>query len=178
MKALIIGDTAQISANTILSGALSVTGTSHIISVSGMNVAFLMGVLGLLIKNKRLLAAYGIPIVLLFMAVVGFMPPVTRAGIMQLFLLAAPLFKREADPVTSLSAALLAILLINPFSVGNIGLQLSFTATLGILLFTGKLYDAAFEVSLETSGALDVEPVDPRVSRVVDLKTPDSGEAK
>jgi len=40
------------------------------------------------------------------------------------------------------------------------------------------LCDAAFEVSLETSGALDVEPVDPRVSRVVDLKTPDSGEAR
>jgi 7-carboxy-7-deazaguanine synthase len=39
------------------------------------------------------------------------------------------------------------------------------------------LCDAGFDVSLETSGALDVTPVDPRVSRVVDLKTPDSGEA-
>lgn len=38
------------------------------------------------------------------------------------------------------------------------------------------LCDAGFEVSLETSGAMDVAPVDPRVSRVVDLKTPDSGE--
>jgi 7-carboxy-7-deazaguanine synthase len=39
------------------------------------------------------------------------------------------------------------------------------------------LCDAGFEVSLETSGALDVAPVDARVSRVVDLKTPGSGEA-
>jgi 7-carboxy-7-deazaguanine synthase len=38
------------------------------------------------------------------------------------------------------------------------------------------LCDAGFDVSLETSGALDVAPVDPRVSRVVDLKTPGSGE--
>lgn len=38
------------------------------------------------------------------------------------------------------------------------------------------LCDAGFRVSLETSGAMDVAPVDPRVSRVVDLKTPDSGE--
>jgi 7-carboxy-7-deazaguanine synthase len=38
------------------------------------------------------------------------------------------------------------------------------------------LCDAGFSVSLETSGALDVAGVDPRVSRVVDLKTPDSGE--
>jgi 7-carboxy-7-deazaguanine synthase len=39
------------------------------------------------------------------------------------------------------------------------------------------LCDAGFEVSLETSGALDVSQVDPRVSRVVDIKTPDSAES-
>ena len=39
------------------------------------------------------------------------------------------------------------------------------------------LCDAGFDVSLETSGAMDVAPVDPRVSRVVDLKTPGSGES-
>jgi 7-carboxy-7-deazaguanine synthase len=37
---------------------------------------------------------------------------------------------------------------------------------------------AGFDVSLETSGAMDVADVDPRVSRVVDLKTPDSGESQ
>ena len=40
-----------------------------------------------------------------------------------------------------------------------------------------RLCDAGYEVSLETSGALDVSAVDPRVSRVVDLKTPGSKEA-
>ena len=39
-----------------------------------------------------------------------------------------------------------------------------------------KLCDAGYSVSLETSGALDIAAVDPRVSRVVDLKTPDSME--
>lgn len=38
------------------------------------------------------------------------------------------------------------------------------------------LCDAGYEVSLETSGAMPVEHVDPRVVKVVDLKTPDSGE--
>lgn len=38
------------------------------------------------------------------------------------------------------------------------------------------LCDAGYEVSLETSGALPVEAVDPRVVKVLDLKTPDSGE--
>ena len=39
------------------------------------------------------------------------------------------------------------------------------------------LADAGYSVSLETSGALDITGVDPRVSRIVDIKTPGSGEA-
>ena len=44
------------------------------------------------------------------------------------------------------------------------------------LVLLQKLCDAGLDVSLETSGALDIAGVDPRVSRVVDLKTPGSGE--
>ena len=39
-----------------------------------------------------------------------------------------------------------------------------------------RLCDAGYDVSLETSGALDISAVDPRVSRIVDLKAPGSGE--
>ncbi|HWV17428.1 MAG TPA: 7-carboxy-7-deazaguanine synthase QueE [Rhodocyclaceae bacterium] len=39
------------------------------------------------------------------------------------------------------------------------------------------LCDAGYSVSLETSGALDIEEVDARVSRIMDLKAPDSGES-
>ena len=39
-----------------------------------------------------------------------------------------------------------------------------------------RLADEGYRVSLETSGALDVSQVDPRVSKVMDLKTPGSGE--
>lgn len=42
-------------------------------------------------------------------------------------------------------------------------------------LLTG-LCDAGYEVSTETSGALDIGEIDPRVSRIMDLKAPDSGE--
>ncbi len=42
----------------------------------------------------------------------------------------------------------------------------------------GALCDAGYDVSLETSGALDVADVDPRVSRIMDLKAPDSGEVE
>jgi len=46
------------------------------------------------------------------------------------------------------------------------------------LILLKRLCDAGHEVSLETSGALDVAQVDPRVRKVMDLKAPDSGEAK
>lgn len=45
------------------------------------------------------------------------------------------------------------------------------------LILLRKLCDAGYEVSLETSGALDVAEVDPRVRKVMDLKAPDSGES-
>ncbi|OOT51345.1 7-carboxy-7-deazaguanine synthase QueE [Acinetobacter pittii] len=44
------------------------------------------------------------------------------------------------------------------------------------LILLQHLCEAGFDVSLETSGALDVSRVDPRVSKVLDLKTPTSGE--
>lgn len=45
------------------------------------------------------------------------------------------------------------------------------------LILLRKLCDAGYEVSLETSGALDVSAVDPRVRKVMDLKAPGSGES-
>jgi competence protein ComEC len=140
MRALLLGDTTGIAKDPMLSSSLQTTGTSHIVAVSGMNIAFLMGFLSLFIKKKRMLTAVGIPVILLFMAVVGFMPPVVRAGIMQIFLLIAPVFKRENDPVTSLSASLMLILLFNPYAAVSAGLQLSFAATLGILLFSERIF--------------------------------------
>lgn len=48
----------------------------------------------------------------------------------------------------------------------------------GCLDLLTQLCDAGFQVSLETSGALSVEEVDPRVVKVMDIKTPGSGEVE
>lgn len=48
----------------------------------------------------------------------------------------------------------------------------------GCLALMTALCERGYSVSLETSGALDVSPVDPRVSRIVDVKTPGSGEVE
>lgn len=47
----------------------------------------------------------------------------------------------------------------------------------GVDELLSALCDAGYQVSLETSGALDIADIDPRVSRVMDLKTPGSGES-
>lgn len=46
------------------------------------------------------------------------------------------------------------------------------------LILLTALCDRGYSVSLETSGALDVSQVDPRVSRILDIKTPGSGEVE
>ena len=121
--------------------AMQETGLAHLFAVSGLHCAFLVTLLALLIsRRQRLLCAVTIPLLLFYMVMVGMSPSVVRACIMQIFLLIAPLFQRGSDPLTSLAAALLVILLCNPFAAASVSLQLSFSATLGMVLLSPRLY--------------------------------------
>lgn len=121
--------------------AMQETGLAHLFAVSGLHCAFLVTLLALLIsRRQRLLCAVTIPLLLFYMVMVGMSPSVVRACIMQIFLLIAPLFRRGSDPLTSLAAALLVILLCNPFAAASVSLQLSFSATLGMVLLSSRLY--------------------------------------
>ncbi|MCL2391323.1 MAG: ComEC/Rec2 family competence protein [Oscillospiraceae bacterium] len=139
MQALLVGRRNELFRDAALNSSLSAAGIIHVVSISGMHVSFLMGFLSLLVRNKRAFAIIGIPVLILFMSMAGFTPSVTRAGIMQVFLICAPLFRRQRDSITSLSAALIVLLASNPYSISSIGLQLSFSATLGIMLLTPKI---------------------------------------
>lgn len=121
--------------------AMQETGLAHLFAVLGLHCAFLVTLLALLIsRRQRLLCAVTIPLLLFYMVMVGMSPSVVRACIMQIFLLIAPLFRRGSDPLTSLAAALLVILLCNPFAAASVSLQLSFSATLGMVLLSPRLY--------------------------------------
>lgn len=121
--------------------AMQETGLAHLFAVSGLHCAFLVTLLALLIsRRQRLLCAVTIPLLLFYMVMVGMSPSVVRACIMQIFLLIAPLFRRGSDHLTSLAAALLVILLCNPFAAASVSLQLSFSATLGMVLLSPRLY--------------------------------------
>ena len=151
MMALLLGRRDRLNADRELNAALSASGLAHKVAISGMHVSFVMGFLAIFMKNKRMLAIVGIPVLVLFMAMTGFTPSVTRAGIMQFFVIGAPLFRRERDNITSLSAALLILLIANPYSIASVGLQLSFAATLGILLFTSRIHTAITDVLRKTA---------------------------
>ncbi len=138
MTALLTGGRSQLTAEQV--SDLQTAGVYHVVSVSGMHVSILLGFLLAGLSGRRRIAAFvGIPAAAAFIAFIGGTPGVMRAGITYMFSLAAPLVCREADPPTSLGTALLVMLVVNPFAIANTGLQLSFAATAGILLFCTRL---------------------------------------
>lgn len=133
LKALIIGNKEDLSPAD--QNAFARTGLSHVVSVSGMHVSFLAGMLYLALgRERRGSAALQIAIIFFFAAMAGGSPGALRAAVFWTMGLLAPFFGRRSDPITSLSAALLVLLILRPYSIADVSLQLSFAATLGIFL--------------------------------------------
>ena len=141
LSAILTGDTSGLSEEA--RSDLSEAGLSHILAVSGMHCGFLMTLILLVTgrHRRRLLAALALPSLEVYTILTGASPSVVRACIMVLFVLAAPLFQRDSDPPTTLSAALFLILLANPFAAASISLQLSFGAMAGLLWLTPRIQD-------------------------------------
>ena len=137
-KALLLGDRTGVDYAT--NTAFKVSGISHIIAVSGLHVSILFSLVYLFAGKRRVLTAIlGIPTVLLFAAVAGFTPSITRACLMQILMMLALLFDKEYDPATALSFAVLVILAVNPLTITAAGFQLSAGCMVGIFLFSGRI---------------------------------------
>ena len=117
--------------------SIRVAGLSHLIAVSGLHIGFLVAFCALL--GKRIGTYLSIPIILIFVPIAGATPSVIRAAIMYLIMAAAFILRREANSLNSLLFALALLLLFNPYAIASLSLQLSFLATLGLILFSGKL---------------------------------------
>jgi len=136
--ALLLGDRSGIDYQT--NTAFKVSGISHIIAVSGLHVTILYGLFyTLTLRNRYLAGIVGIPILILFAAVVGFTPSITRACIMQILVLIAMMANKEYDPPTSLAFAVLVMLMANPMTAASVSFQLSVSCMVGIFLFSGKI---------------------------------------
>lgn len=138
IRALVTGNRDSLTDEFTTS--LERTGLSHMVAVSGMHLAFLCGMVTLLMgRGKRSTAVVSMICVVLFCGVAGNTPSVLRAAIMVGLLQLAPLLGRERDDLTALAFALMVLLLANPFSATHVGLQLSFTAVAGIFLASDKI---------------------------------------
>lgn len=137
MKSLMLGDKTELYKDEELYLAMQRSGIMHVVAVSGMHVAFLVGLIQLLMGVSPRSSVLCLALVWSFVFVTGAQPSAVRAGVMQTLLLLAPLLKRENDDLTSLSAALSLILLFNPYAAASVGLQLSFASMAGII-FLGE----------------------------------------
>lgn len=138
VAAIVTGDRTGLSQGRYFD--LARCGAAHMVAVSGMHVCFLIAFLTLFTgKNAKRRAAVCIPVVVVFALAVGASPSVLRASFVQLALLVAPLVRREPDRPTLISFTLFVLLLLNPFSAANIGLQLSFAAVVGIEILAPRL---------------------------------------
>lgn len=123
--------------------AFSNAGLTHIMAVSGANVAFLILPLSFLLKRLRIAKkAVNILIVAflaLFVFVTGFEPSVLRAVIMADVLLIGAVLYREPDVYASIAVSCIILLAASPCMLFHIGFQLSYGATLGIFMLNKNI---------------------------------------
>jgi competence protein ComEC len=113
------------------------TGTIHLLSVSGLHVGFIVIGLNFLLGLFRFPKKWRlIPLTItvwFYILMTGMDPPVLRAGIMMLLFFLGERLETGDDNLNRLSLAALLLVLVNPYSLFEIGFQLSFLATLGIV---------------------------------------------
>ncbi len=127
-----------------LDSDFKLTGTSHVLVISGMNIAVLSGFLLVVTRwlfrgRKGPATALTLLCILLYTLLVGAGPSVVRAAFMGALVVVGLALGRPSVALISLFLAGLAMVLLNPLWLWDVGFQLSFMATLGLVLFAGPL---------------------------------------
>ncbi len=120
-----------------------ISSLSHVLAVSGMQVTYIITGMYLVFKSslgKRKTRIVIIIILIFYTALTGFSPSIVRASIMGILIMGAYLFYRKNDIWTSIFLSLLIMLVYNPFLITNVGLQLSYLGTIGIILFNKTVF--------------------------------------
>jgi competence protein ComEC len=136
LAGLLLGDRTDLPRD--VDEAFRLAGVYHVLAVSGFNVAILAAAVWTLSRflrvPRRAGALTAIVIVIGFALVVGPSPSVLRAVVMAVLVLSALLLERDASVTNSLALAALVILAARPGDLFDPGFQLSFAATLGIVV--------------------------------------------
>lgn len=135
LKAIVLNDKTSISDERY--DMYRIAGAAAYFSVSGLHISYLTTLLTLALKylrvNRFIRNISSAVFILVYASLIGFSPSVSRAVIMFLVMLGVQLMLSEADTTTSLFFALGILLAFNPYCIFSLSLQLSFSATLGVI---------------------------------------------
>ncbi|MGH2807082.1 MAG: ComEC/Rec2 family competence protein [Actinomycetota bacterium] len=140
-RGLSVGDTSDLDQRTLV--AFRRAGLSHLLAVSGSNVAIVLGCVALLCARLALVVRVSAcaAALVLFVVLVGPDASVLRAGAMGAIALAALAWGRDTQPIHLLGLAVIAVVAVRPGIVFSVGLHLSVAATLGIILWARRVED-------------------------------------
>ena len=126
--------------------SFSVTGIIHILSVSGSHIALLFGFLYLIGKYlglpQRFTAVISILLILVYGGIAGFVPPVIRSSVMGILAVLGVCLEEKGTSLNFLGAAVLGMLLWDPYYLYDVSFELSAGASAGILLFYRPITNA------------------------------------
>lgn len=138
---MLIGETSGIEEN--MQENFRDSNLSHILAVSGANVSYIIVsityIFNKMCLRKRLSKIISIILLILFMLLTGCTSSVNRACIMAILMLIAELLYRKSDVYNNLAISALILLIINPYSLLDIGFQLSYMGTIGIVFLHDKI---------------------------------------
>lgn len=141
---LLVGEKSQLSED--IQENFRKSSLSHMLAISGAHVSYILLGVTTFIQKLKLHKRWGKVILILFftffMALTGFTPSVTRSCIMVILQLLASILFRKSDTYQNLAISSFILLLINPYTLLDIGFQLSFGGTIGIVAFSRKLQNA------------------------------------
>ncbi len=141
LQGILLGIETGISPD--VSDAFSTVSATHIIAISGTNLVILAGLIQALaqriVKRRGWVAGITITGIFVYSIFVGGDPAVIRAAIMTTLALVALELGRQTYGLASLSFAALAMTAIDPTVLWDVGFQLSFLATLGLVLYVEPL---------------------------------------
>lgn len=143
-----------------LAEAFSVTGTAHIIAISGFNMAVISGVLMRLFarlpsaRAQVVGACVAVGALVAYTLLVGANAAVVRSAVMSSLLLIAPLLRRKVYLPASLAFVVLVMSASNPAVLWDVSFQLSFCAVLGMMLFVAPLERAMARVLGQRAGLI------------------------
>ncbi len=136
LKGIILGDKSGIEEEIIED--FSESNISHILAISGMHISYIILIISFVFNKligKHFSKILTSIFVFIYMCLTKFPVTLVRAGISSIVLIMSNFFYRKNDIWQTLSLSLIIILINNPFSILNVGLQLSYSAIIGILVF-------------------------------------------